>query len=342
MAKKSGKTAKTTAKKAPLKTANKSTAKKSASNKPKTTIRIKPRRLKTPQYKSWRIQKRIKHPVALPSVWRLTKLTYKTLWANKGLFAGITLIYGLLNLAISQSLSGATDVTTIKQALDGVSTGHFGAVGSGISIFALLVGSAGNSTSASAGAYQLFFGLVASLAVIWALRQVLSGTRLRVRDAYYRGMYPLVPFILVLIVVVMQLIPAIIGSSMYALVINNGIAVYFIEKLLWALFYGLLALLSLYMISSSLFALYIVTLPDMTPMKALRSARSLVLHRRWTVLRKILCLPIILLLAAAIVMLPIITWFTPLSQLAFFFLSMLGLVVVHTYMYSLYRELLNE
>jgi hypothetical protein len=96
------------------------------------------------------------------------------------------------------------------------------------------------------------------------------------------------------------------------------------------------------MISSSLFALYIVTLPDMTPMKALRSARELVRHRRWTVLRKILCLPLILLVAGAVIMLPIIIVLTPLAQWVFFLLTMLALVAAHAYMYTLYRELLNE
>jgi hypothetical protein len=171
---------------------------------------------------------------------------------------------------------------------------------------------------------------------------VLAGSKARVRDTYYRGMYPLVPFILVLMVIALQLVPLLVGSTVYSLVINNGIAVLFIEKLLWALLYALLALLSLYMISSSLFALYIVTLPDMTPLKALRSARELVRYRRWTVLRKVLCLPLILLVAAAIIMLPIIVWLTPLAKWIFFLLTMSSLVAVHAYMYTLYRELLNE
>ena len=89
-------------------------------------------------------------------------------------------------------------------------------------------------------------------------------------------MYPLIPFILVLLVCCLQLLPLIIGSSLYSLVVSNGIAVQPIEKFVWALLFASLALLSLYMITSSLFALYISTLPDMTPMKALRSARELV------------------------------------------------------------------
>jgi len=184
--------------------------------------------------------------------------------------------------------------------------------------------------------------IVASLAIIWALRQVLSGTRPRIRDAYYKGMYPLIPFILVLLVIGLQLLPLLIGSTLFSLVISNGIAVYLVEKLVWALLFAALALLSLYMISSSIFALYIVTLPDMTPLKALRSARQLVRYRRWTILRKILFLPILLVVVAAVVMLPIIVWLTPLAQWVFFVLTLFAIAAVHSYVYSLYRELLDD
>jgi hypothetical protein len=300
------------------------------------------RKLKQSQYKSLRLQKRIKHPVKLPSVYALTKTAAQTVWRHKRLFAGLTLVYGLLNLILVQGVAGNNDVATLKNSLDQVFNGNFGSLASGLSIFAVLVGSAGNSSSQTAGAYQIFIALICSLAIIWALRQVLSGAKVRIRDPFYRGLYPLVPFILVLLVVGLQLIPLAVGSSLYSTVVNNGIAVYFVEKFIWALLYAALALLTLYMLSSSLFALYIVTLPDMTPMKALRSARELVRHRRWTVLRKIFCLPIILLVIAAVIMVPIIVWLTPLAQWTFFILTMSALLALHAYMYTLYRELLNE
>jgi hypothetical protein len=180
------------------------------------------------------------------------------------------------------------------------------------------------------------------LAIIWALRQVLAGSTLRIRDAYYRGMYPLIPFILVLLLVGLQLLPLLIGSSLYSLVITNGIAVHAIEKIFWGLLFAGLALLSFYLISSSLIALYIVTLPDMTPLKALRSARELVRGQRWAVMRKILALPIILIIVAALIMLPIILLLTSLAQWIFFLLTMFAIAAINIYMYSLYRELLND
>lgn len=264
------------------------------------------------------------------------------MWLNKELFVGISLIYGILNLLLAQGLSGGTDISSLKSSLNQVFNGNLGFLASGLGVFVTMVGSAGNNTDQTTGAYQSILAVVGSLALIWALRQVVAGNRPRVRDAFYDGMQPLVPFLLVLLMISIQLLPLIIGSSLYALVINNGIAVAAGERLIWAVVCILLALWSLYMLSSSVFALYIVTLPEMTPLKALRSARQLVRRRRWKVLRKILCLPVILLLVALIIMLPIISWITPLARWMFFALTMLALAAAHAYMYTLYRELLNN
>lgn len=301
----------------------------------------KPRKLKPSRYNSFKLQKRIKHPAQLLSIWSLTRQTASLLWRHKQSFAGITLIYGLLTVVLAQGLGG-TNVGELKGQLSQVLTGNFAGLTSGLVVFVSLVGSAGNSSSQTAGAYQLFLALIASLAVIWALRQTMAGTPYRIRDAYYRGMYPLVPFVLVLLVISLQLIPLAIGSTLYSIIVTNGIAVLLVEKIIWGLLFAALALLSLYMISSSLFALYIVTLPDMTPLKALRSARELVRHRRWTVLRKVLFLPLLLLIVAAFIMLPIIAWATVLASYVFFILTMFALVAAHSYMYGLYRNLLNE
>lgn len=251
-------------------------------------------------------------------------------------------MYGLLNVVLAQGLASGSNTSELKSVLDELITGNFDFLVTGLTIFVSMVGSAGNTSNETAGAYQVFLALIGSLAIIWALRQTTAGIVPRVREAFYRGMYPLVPFILVLLVIGLQMIPLLIGAMLYNLVVSQGIAVYFAEKLAWGLLYAASALLTFYMITSSVFALYIATLPDMTPMKALRSARELVRFRRWTVLRKVLALPVILLVVAAVIMLPIIIVLTPLAQYVFFLLTMFALVGVHAYMYTLYRELLHE
>lgn len=280
-------------------------------------------------------------PLRVPSVWKLTKTTALLLWDYKVLFVWIIAIYGLLNVILVQGLASGTDVGSLKGQLNQVFSGHFGALASSLGVLVVLIGSTGNHSSAAAAPYQLILGLIGSLAIIWALRQVVSGQIIRARDAYYRGMFPLVPFVLILLVIGLQLLPLLIGSTIYSTVITGGIAVLAVEKILWTLLFIALALASVYMLSSSLMALYIVTLPDMAPVKALRSARDLVRGRRWTIIRKIVSLPLVLLAVAVVIMVPVILFVTPLTQFVFFLLSTFGLLGFHAYMYVLYREVLR-
>jgi hypothetical protein len=203
-----------------------------------------------------------------------------------------------------------------------------------------MTASAGSTSSQETSLYQSILLVIASLALIWTLRQTYANKKVKPRQAFYKGMYPLVPFLLVAAVISLQMIPLLMGTLLYAYMIVGGIAVAGIEQAIWWIIIGLLVLLSLYMATSSVFALYIVTLPDMTPMKALRSARELVRFRRMMVMRKVLALPVLLLVFAAIIMIPLIIFITPVAEWIFLVLNMAVLAVVHAYMYALYRELL--
>lgn len=308
--------------------------------KPPLAVQTRPRRLRLPIYKVFHLQPPIKHPVVLPSVWRLSQKTFAVLWRYRGLLLGVALIYGLLNILFIRGLSGGTDVAGLKQQLSQALHGDWGQVAVSVSVFTTLLASSGNNSSATAGSYQLFLGLIVSLATIWILRQTAAGETVRLRDAFYKGMYPFIPFMLVLLIVLLQTAPFLLGGGLYVLIVNNGIAVYFLEKLLWGLLFAVLTLVSAYMLCSSVFALYIVTLPDMTPLKALRSARQLVRYRRPSVFRKLLFLPVSLFLLGLVIMAPIILFVPVLAPWIFLALTMLGLVVVHAYLYTLYRELL--
>lgn len=319
------------------------TSQKKPAKKPAAPKKEVKRALKHPSYKTLRLHKRITHPQGklLGSV-QLTKKTAQMLWQNKKLIGGITLIYTLLSILLVRGLASTQNLSELKGTFNDVFQGQAGNFSVGLVLFTSLIGSAGTTASAQGSVYQTLLLIIVGLATIWALRQRAAGKQVTVKDSFYKGLYPLVPFSLVLLVIGFQFIPLAIGNWLYSTVISNGIAVSGMEKTLWVLIFFLLALLSLYMICSSLFALFIVTLPDMTPMRALRSARQLVLHRRWMVLRKVLFLPLILLIASIVIMLPILIFATAIAEWTFFFLSMAGWVICLTYMYTLYRELLNH
>jgi len=295
------------------------------------------RKLKTPRYRSFHLQKRIKATTPkLPNVWRLFGTAIATLWNKKKLFGLIILIYGLLNVIFVTGINAGGSISGLKNSLQQVTNGS---LDTGTALFAYMLGNTGSATGNGAG-YQVILTIFGSLALIWALRQVYNKNDITARDAYYQGMRPFVPVLLVLAAIGLQLLPLLFGAILYSTAVGGGIAVFLVEKIMWGVLFALLVLLSLYLLCSSLFAIYIATLPDMTPLRALRSARRLVAHRRWTVIRKILFIPIIFLLVAAVVMIPVILFLTPIAPWMMFALSTVALAVFHSYMYALYKALL--
>ena len=301
----------------------------------------RPRKLKLPRYSSFKLQKRIKNDASvMPTAFALLRMAFAILGRYWKVFVGISLVYGLLNAFLVQGFHVTSDLGQIKHTLDQSFSGHLKDIASSFSAFMYLLGTSGSQLSPTAGAYQFLLTLIASLALIWAFRQAYANIKMRIRDAFYRGMYPLVPFVLVLLVIGMQLLPFVAGFFLYTTVTKNGLAVGVAETSLWTAVFALLGILTLYLVCSSIFALYIVCLPDMTPMRALRSARELVRYRRFTIMRKLVFLPIALFVLAAVILIPLIIFATWIAPWAFFVMSMLILAAIHSYMYTLYRSLL--
>ncbi len=329
------------AKKTPAHTTTKKKTASAASKKPEST---KPRTLKTPKYQSFKLQKKFTPAQLgpkLPSSFRLFKEGMGTLWRHPKLFLGILFWYGVINIVFIQGLSTGGDVSSVKNALDNVYSGGLGHLMSGLGSFAYLLSTSTSSSSgASAGLFQFLWVVVVSLALIWTLRQVYAKQTVRIRDGFYHGVYPLIPVMLVLFVIGAEFIPFIVGGSVFSTVINNGIATSGLQIAIWALMFLLLTAISIYLICSSFFALYIACLPDVAPVQALRSARQLVAARRWTALRKILFLPFVLVLANVAIMLPIILVIPAAATWIFAVVMMFNLAVAHSYYYALYRSLL--
>jgi hypothetical protein len=277
----------------------------------------------------------IKTPPKVSGSFRLFIAAVRVVARNWKIFAGILAVYALLTIIFVQGFNSG-GLSDIKSALEDASADRFV---SALTLFMYLSGSASRSVSDAGTAYQLFLALIMSLATIWTLREVYADRKIRIRAAFYRGMYPFVPFVLVLGVILLQLIPLVLGAFVYSLV-GSGTGMSGIGLILWTVVFALTALLSLYLVCSSLFALYIVCLPDMTPLAALRSAKKLVQGKRWMIMRKILFLPIALFVCATAVTLPLIFIWTPLAGVVYFVLSLASLIIVHSYMYRLYRELL--
>lgn len=303
-----------------------------------------PRRRKKPQYKPFRLRKKIKPPVRkdLPSVRKLIFDTCLHMWRYRKVFVGVILIYIVLNLVLVKGLSSALDIPAIKQELKESS------VASGATLNAVLLGvvasSGANGTTDVSSLYQTLITIVFMLAFIWMFREThehkLKKIQIKLRQPFYEGMTPIIPFILTLMLIGLQLLPMMIGVGIFSLVQVNGLAVTGIETFLWAVFAILLSILTFYLISASMFGLIIVTLPGGTPVGAYKSAKSVVAFRRWAIMRKLLVYLLVVgliyagVMFASIVILPVLTeWILALLS-AFILPLSIGCV------YKLYRSLL--
>lgn len=291
---------------------------------------------------SYRAKKQVvRQNKKIPGSFRLLRMTVLHIWRNKKLFGGILLVYALLYILLVKGLAANFQLGETRNAIETALGDNLGKPELGLALMGALVGTTGNTAGASANVYQLLLFIIISLVIIWCLRQTFETKKdLRIRTAFYSSMYPFIPYILVWLVIALQFLPALAGLTIYGLVTANGIAVNAFEQIVWFLFLLSLTGWSVYMVSSSVFASYIVTLPGMTPMLALKKARALVKFRRFLILRKVLFLPLVVVLVMLLVFLPLVLYLTVLAEVLFLVFFLAALLFMHAYFYVLYREMM--
>ncbi|MBX4201910.1 hypothetical protein KW803_03420 [Candidatus Saccharibacteria bacterium] len=285
-----------------------------------------------------KVKQEVKTRKSLSGSFKLTAsvlMTIKLYWKPLG---GIVLVYLLLNIVFASGISNvSTAFSNIKDNID--ATGNTGLLHAAAG-FASLIGSAGSSGSSTGSTLQSILFVIESLVIIWALRHLLSGQNISVKLAYYRAMTPLIPFLLVIFVIIIQLLPVTIGATVFAAISTSVFAGSSVASVVSVVAFILLAAWSIYMVSASIFALYIVTLPDIQPRQALRSAKDLVRFRRAVIIRKVFFLPLFILVLMGVIMVPLILYVPAIVPAVFYALSMLAILFMHTYLYSLYREMI--
>jgi hypothetical protein len=187
-----------------------------------------PRRLSLPKrvwYSplTWRHKQSQPDYKPLPKARVLLRRTFQQLWANKKLFGGILGIYALLNIVLVRGLASTTsaNLTSLKSTLDLALHGFSGKLVTSLAGFATLVGDSGASATATSGVYQYILLTVCGLAAIWAFRHISAKGLVRVRDGFYQGTRPLIPFVLVQLAIGLQLVPIAVGSGIYNILIAD-------------------------------------------------------------------------------------------------------------------------
>ncbi len=277
--------------------------------------------------------------IQLPNVLKLSFKSIDVIIKNWKLFSVVLAIYFLLTMLFVRGFKSTINVVNFKNNYVGNNIKP-SALGADLSAFGNVVGSSFSNNAATGGLFQTLFFVIFSLIFIWMIREIIKKNKITIRDSFYKSQYPFIQFFIILFFLAAELVPALFGAILYATIFNNGIAGSTVEKVLWILVVLLFVIVSIYLVVSSIFALYIVTVPDVKPFEAIRSSWKMVKGRRMVVLRKVLFMPIALLLLISILSILFVAVIPRVSDFIFFALSIIGLLIGQSYMYNLYRELL--
>jgi len=299
--------------------------------------------------------------LAMPGYWAFTRDVQSMLWRNRKLFLSVAAIYAVLTASLV-SLASEDAYQQIRQAIDSTSGGAFngawGQIGkAGLLLAAGATGNFGSTQSDTQGQsqmYAVFIGLLVWLTTVWLLRVLLTGRKPKMRDGLYSAGAPIVPTFLVSLVILVQLLPVAFAVFAYNAAAASGLLEGGIEAMLFWTVVGLLTLLSLYWVTSTMMALVIVTLPGMYPMQALRTAGDLVIGRRVRILLRLLWMLGAVVLAWVCIAIPVIlfdgwlksVWMggaaLPLVPITLLLLSSLSVVWMASYVYLLYRKVVED
>jgi len=294
----------------------------------------------------------------LPGYIAFTREVNRTLWGYRKLFLLLALVYAVLygvlvGIGSQETYTQLTD--TLRETSNGVLDGNWGELGKAGLLFVSIAGTGlAAAPSEVQQVYAILIALLVWVTTVWLLRQVLAGHKVRLRDGLYNAGTPLVAMFIVSLVFAVQLLPIVFSLLGFSAASASGLLAGGVEAMLFWMAAGLLGILSIFWVTSTLFAMIVVTLPGTYPLKALRIAGDIVLGRRVRILLRWVWMSVVAALAWVIVMIPIIlfdTWlksvwpaleWLPLIPIVLLAMTSVTVVWIASYVYLLYRKVVEN
>jgi hypothetical protein len=145
-----------------------------------------------PVSKKKKTKKLAQKSIGVPSSLSLLRDSLSFIYRHKRILLGVVAVFFVLYLVMIRS--GSTFDLDATDQLISNQLGTNEMVNKAI-LTGILLGSGGSSQSGVGSLSAFFLFVIGSLAFIWAIRHLAAGKIFKIRDAYYKGMYPLVPFI---------------------------------------------------------------------------------------------------------------------------------------------------
>jgi len=297
-------------------------------------------------------------PLKLPGFIAFNILVTRTLLQFKNVFIWLIVVYAALTivfLGLGSQQAFSTLSETLQDTGSEIFEGNIGELGKAGLLF-VSVATTGLSVEPSEIQQLLavIFIILAWLTTVWLLRNLLAGHKVRFRDGLYSAGAPIVPTVLLSLLLLVQFLPLALAVIGYGAALASGLLDNGVEAMLFWFAAGFLTVLSLYWATSTFFALIIVTLPGMYPLRALRTAGDIVLGRRVPIFLRLVWMSLSLILFWAIFLIPIILLMTflgnvwpivqsiPVVPVVLVILSSLSVLWSAAYIYLLYRKVVDN
>lgn len=289
----------------------------------------------------------------MPGYIAFTAQVAQTVWGFRRVFAVLLLLYVVASLVLI-GYSQQDQYRTLTDALGDVvkEAGENGidAVTQVGGLFgATLLGSLNSEFTEIQQFYLAGLYVVMWLVVVWLLRQLLAGNKVRVRDGLYSAGAPLIPSICIVALMILQALPGALGVLVFTITSQNSVVSSGVAAMCFGVLAVLLVILSLYWISSSFLALLIVTLPGTYPMKAVRGASEIALGRRMQLLFRLLWLILLLLVIWIVVLVPalLLDFWVKVSWLSLVTVAIqvatgASFIFGVSYIFMMYRRMIDE
>jgi hypothetical protein len=295
----------------------------------------------------------------IPGYWSFTAFVAKTLWSNRNIFGLLGVVYATLTILLVGMASQDSYLSisnTLNSTNNGVLDNFWGQVGKAGLLFVTSVsGDLSGSLTETQQIYTALIALMTWLSSVWLLRNILAGHKVKLRDGLYGSGSPILPTFMISLLLLVQLLPVVIALIGYSAAVSTGLlAGGGIESMLFWIAAGLLGVMSIYFMTSTIFALIIVTIPGMYPFQAIKTAGDLVIGRRLRILMRLIWMTILASVAWIVVMIPMIlldmwvkslwvaiSWL-PVIPVILLTLSSLTIIWVSAYVYLLYRRIIAD
>lgn len=310
--------------------------------------------------RSFRLTKRrdLTRELDLPGFFKFNNQVISFILKNRKIFLSLVLfssISAFLLFGMSSQENYSKLVDTMASTSGDFFDSAFGKVESAGILFAVAV--SGGISPEITEAQQIFaviVMLITWLTTVWLSRNILAGNKVKLRDGLYSAGSPIIATLCLVMLAFVQLIPVGIAGFGYSAAAATGLLNGGVEAMMFWMAAAMLTLLSLSWLTSTFFALIIITIPGVYPMKALSVAKSLVFGRRIRIMMRLIWLSLSTFLGWVIVLLPVIlidmlirkTWSgvssLPIIPVLILAMSSATVVWFSVYIYMLYRKIVDN